>query len=73
MRNTPEEFGLLPDGDKVRKNTGEEDFEIANSWSLGEVLTNSTFWVFIFGRIISPAWGTGLIFASGIYFYRTRF
>ncbi len=61
MRNTPEEFGLLPDGDKVRKNTGEEDFEIANSWSLGEVLTNSTFWVFIFGRIISPAWGTGLI------------
>ncbi|MEL6406671.1 MAG: MFS transporter [Chloroflexota bacterium] len=65
MRNTPEEHGLLPDGDDVREQQPKTEEEIAaieaESWTLNEVIKNPTFWVFVFGRIISPAWGTGLI------------
>ncbi|MGJ3241034.1 MAG: MFS transporter [Anaerolineae bacterium] len=62
MRNTPEEFGLLPDGEN-QDNARLEDLDfMVNSWTLKEVLGNITFWVFVLGRIISPAWGTGLIF-----------
>lgn len=59
MRNTPEEFGLLPDGDAVAKE--EVDNIDDDSWTLNEVLKNTTFRVFVLGRVISPAWGTGLI------------
>lgn len=63
MRNTPEEFGLLPDGDPVPDENIVPDVEdiIEDSWTLGDVTRNVTFWTFVFGRIISPAWGTGLI------------
>ncbi|MEO1643601.1 MAG: MFS transporter [Chloroflexota bacterium] len=65
MRNTPEEHGLLPDGDDVREQQPKTEEELAaieaESWTLNEVIKNPTFWVFVFGRIISPAWGTGLI------------
>ncbi|MGB7341428.1 MAG: MFS transporter [Phototrophicaceae bacterium] len=63
MRNTPEEFGLLPDGDAVPSADAVPDLEaiIEDSWTLADVVKNPTFWVFVFGRIISPAWGTGLI------------
>ena len=62
MRNTPEEHGLLPDGKQVAR--PEDDTPLVldeNSWSLSEVLRTPIFWVFLIGRIISPAWGTGLI------------
>ncbi|MEO1287719.1 MAG: MFS transporter [Chloroflexota bacterium] len=65
MRNTPEEFGLQPDGETTLKSEAETKADLdeimVTSWALPDVLTNVTFWVFIFGRIISPAWGTGLI------------
>lgn len=62
MRNTPEEFGLLPDGDDIRhKKENDELALLEDNWTLAEVLKNPTFWTFIFGRIISPAWGTGMI------------
>lgn len=65
MRDTPEAHGLLPDGDDVSKVPAKTEEELAaiaaESWTLNEVLRNPTFWVFVFGRIISPAWGTGLI------------
>jgi MFS family permease len=62
MRNTPEEHGLLPDGKRV---SIEDDVELEeneeDSWSLPQVMRTSVFWVFVMGRIVSPAWGTGLI------------
>lgn len=62
MRNTPEEHGLLPDGDDVRKKKKNDELDLLeDNWTLSEVIRNVTFWIFIFGRIISPAWGTGLI------------
>ncbi|GAB5490500.1 MAG: MFS transporter [Phototrophicaceae bacterium] len=62
MRNTPEEHGLLPDGDDVRKKKKNEELDaLEDNWTLAEVLKNVTFWIFISGRVISPAWGTGLI------------
>lgn len=62
MRNTPEEHGLLPDGDDIRhKQKNDELTLLEDNWTLAEVLKNPTFWTFVFGRIISPAWGTGLI------------
>lgn len=63
MRNTPEEFGLLPDGETFSTESNDENAILAESgWALGEVVKNPAFWTFVFGRIISPAWGTGLIF-----------
>jgi MFS family permease len=61
MRDQPEEFGLHPDGDTL------EESEIADqaaeeSWTLAEAMRSSTFWIFVTGRLLTPAWGTGLIF-----------
>ena len=62
MRNTPEEFGLLPDGEVFSAESNDANAVLAESgWQLSEVVKNVTFWTFVFGRIISPAWGTGLI------------
>lgn len=61
MRNTPEEHGLLPDGERV---SVEDDVELVDedeNWSLAQAMRTSVFWVFVIGRIVSPAWGTGLI------------
>lgn len=59
MRNRPEDFDLIPDG-------GQPDTETADgldedNWTLGEARRTGIFWVFLFGRVLSPAWGTGLI------------
>lgn len=62
MRNTPEEHGLLPDGKRVStKDDIELELSDDDSWSLPQVMRTSVFWVFVIGRIVSPAWGTGLI------------
>jgi MFS family permease len=62
LRNTPEEHGLLPDGERIKAKDETESIIIEEeSWSLAEALRTPVFWVFIAGRIISPAWGTGLI------------
>ncbi|MAU12765.1 MAG: hypothetical protein CL607_23280 [Anaerolineaceae bacterium] len=65
MRDTPERHGLLPDGalPKSEEET-EADAEsvIANSWRLKEAMRTFLFWVFILGRIMPAAFGTGLIF-----------
>ena len=58
MRNKPEEYGLLPDG--VAKNP-DVAIEEEGGWTLREAMGTAIFWVFIFSRIVSPAWGTGLI------------
>ncbi|MFC1960351.1 MFS transporter [Chloroflexota bacterium] len=62
IRDRPEDHGLQPDGKPL-----EESDEAAvlaalddDGWTLGEAMRTSIFWVFIFGRLLSPAWGTGL-------------
>lgn len=62
MRNTPEEHGLLPDCERVEIDESVEVTVVEeDSWSLKETFRTLIFWVFLLGRIISPAWGTGLI------------
>jgi len=63
MRNRPEDYGLPTDGTRKSKEQERLDQEAleANGWTLKEVLRTPIFWIFIFGRIISPAWGTGMV------------
>lgn len=61
MRNRPEEYDLLPDGAELAAHQQQEKDFPEDNWSLGEVMRTPIFWIFIFGRAISPAWGTGLI------------
>jgi MFS family permease len=60
MRNKPEEFGLLPDGGNTKQKAQMPEEEITG-WTLREAMGTGAFWVFLVGRLISPAWGTGLI------------
>lgn len=57
MRNTPEEFGLVPDGLALKYQTLVDE----DNWTLDEARQTWIFWIFLAGRMISPAWGTGLI------------
>lgn len=58
MRDSPEDFGLLPDG-AVPTQTNSLSSE--DNWTLAEARRTWIFWIFMAGRIMSPAWGTGLI------------
>ncbi|MBC8170905.1 MAG: MFS transporter [Anaerolineae bacterium] len=63
MRNRPEDFGLLPDG--IRNLDPEETRPLSSddlSWTLQEAKRTSIFWIFVFGRLIAPMLGSGLIF-----------
>lgn len=64
LRDRPEDFGLLPDGDSQSLNheTAGTPADLEDNWTLREALHTGIFWVFVMGRILSPAWGTGLIF-----------
>lgn len=70
MRNRPEDYGLQPDGaffnvkHKAKPDQKETEAVAVNedNWSLHEVMRLPLFWIFLCGRILSPAWGTGLIF-----------
>ena len=62
--NRPEDFGLLPDGELVLPaddDTAAELPIIEDNWTLSEALRTAVFWVFVSGRVLLPAWGTGLI------------
>lgn len=62
MRDKPEDYGLTPDGDNLKRKTDAIVDEMPDAnWTLGEATKTAIFWVFLLGRIISPAWGTGLI------------
>ena len=60
MRNKPEEYGLLPDGDVQDEESEAEEIPI-EGWTLREAMGTLAFWIFLAGRLISPSWGTGLI------------
>lgn len=39
----------------------EETEALEDNWTLREAMGTLVFWVFMMGRVVSPAWGTGLI------------
>jgi sugar phosphate permease len=63
MRDKPEDFGLQPDGDLPPENDDNtrKALPIEENWSLREVMQTALFWIFILGRVLPPAFGTGLI------------
>ena len=60
MRDTPEQYGKLPDDADVK---AEDDLAapVEESWRLREALRTPMLWVFMAGRMLPSAWGTGLI------------
>ena len=62
MRDTPEEFGLIPDGKITQAQSDQDASAPEDNWTLSEAMRTSIFWVFIVGRMIPAAFGTGLIF-----------
>jgi len=60
LRNKPEDHGLLPDN-AIEIDEAEEAQDLANSWTLQEAMRTPIFWIFVAGRFLPPAWGTGLI------------
>ena len=60
MRDTPEQYGKLPDDADVKT---EDDLAtpVEESWRLREALRTPMLWVFMVGRMLPSAWGTGLI------------
>jgi sugar phosphate permease len=60
IRNRPEDYGLLPDNESTTAAADDSAAEEHN-YALRAAIRTPIFWVFILGRILSPAWGTGLI------------
>lgn len=62
MRDKPEDYDLLPDGEiKVKRDSGFEAEDEEDNWTLREAMGTSIMWIFLLARLIPPAWGTGLI------------
>jgi sugar phosphate permease len=61
IRNTPEEFGLLPDN---RNKLYEIDIASKNepTWTLQEAISTRSFWLIIFCAMVPAAISTGLVF-----------
>lgn len=62
MRDTPEEFGLIPDGHITDAEAEKDALVPEDNWTLPEAMHTVIFWVFIVGRMMPSAFGTGLIF-----------
>lgn len=64
MRNRPEDYDLRPDGSAADPNV-DDDAETGtggHDWTLREAMGTGMFWVFALGRMLIPAWITGLVF-----------
>ena len=62
MRDTPEQYGKLPDNAKAGGEASSAPGQAAeDSWKLREALRTPILWVFMLGRMLPSAWGTGLI------------
>ena len=65
MRNTPEEFGMLPDNEDLKSNSVAQVQPEANveedSWTLREAMRTPVLWIYMLARMLPSAWGTGLI------------
>ncbi len=58
MRDRPESFGLLPDGEA---RDDHQPGDVEESWTLLEARRTAAFWIFASGRILMPAIGSALI------------
>lgn len=62
MRNTPEEFGLLPDNAPVKHISEADKIKMdEDNWTLAEAMRTPILWIFIFAKLLPSAFGTGLI------------
>lgn len=63
MRDMPEDYGLEPDGIVTHTDTDDDvpPLDVEENWTLAEVLRTSVFWIFLLGRLLVPAWVTGLV------------
>jgi len=63
MRDTPEEYGLLPDGELASAETSQKQGApiIEANYTLREAMSTRLFWAYVAGRMLAPAIGTGLI------------
>lgn len=62
-QNRPEDFGLQPDGQvalPAQKDVPVVD-DAEDNWTLREAMSTAVFWIFLIGRLLMPAWGTGLV------------
>lgn len=70
IRETPERFGLLPDGDRASDHTAETHNDasdapappLEDNYTLREVTRLPIFWVFLVGGMMTPAFVTGVLF-----------
>ena len=66
MRNSPEEYGMLPDNEsalraaKAQAHASAADVKEEN-WTLKEAMRAPVLWLYMFARMLPSAWGTGLI------------
>ena len=66
MRNSPEEFGMLPDNQQAGRDATAQDHLAAadvgeDNWTLREAMRTPVLWLYLFARMLPSAWGTGLI------------
>lgn len=66
MRETPERYGLLPDGDSSDEpdptNENEPLAPLEINYTLREATRLPIFWVFVIGGMMTPAFVTGILF-----------
>jgi cyanate permease len=60
LRNKPEDFNLLPDGEFIT--SGNNHVKREENWRLKDAQKTSFFWVFLFSRAAHGALGTGFVF-----------
>lgn len=62
MRNKPEDYGLLPDNEAVKRKKQDTGVEVdEDNWTLSEAMRTPILWIFLFAKLLPSAWGTGLI------------
>jgi len=62
LQNEPQDFGLYTDGQRMTREELTREFAPENNWTLREARRTPIFWIFLMGRIASPAIGSALIF-----------
>ncbi len=66
MRNSPEEYGMLPDNESAQRASQAQAHASAadvkeENWTLKEAMRAPALWLYMFARMLPSAWGTGLI------------
>lgn len=66
MRNRPEQYGLLPDGEKTKSKSSDTKPKrgrhiVEENWTLYEARHTLTFWVFMISRATAGVIGSGLV------------